>query len=247
MLLVDTGMTGATGNYYAGLHEFADMAFLLHYLRESDEFVDVGANVGTYSILAAGVCGARTRAIEPLPPTFARLRANVRLNNLEERVEVLNVGLAAKPGILRFTESLDTVNHVLAAEETSVATGADVTVTTLDSVVADRPPRLVKIDVEGYETEVFAGAKATLARPELRAVIVELNGSGRRYGFDDADLKHRIEAAGFHSYTYEPYGRALRPSSGKSTEGNTLYIRDAAEVETRVRGARAVKVFGVTI
>ena len=42
------GMTGLTGNIYAGLHEFADMAFLLHFLRPSDLFADVGANVGSY-------------------------------------------------------------------------------------------------------------------------------------------------------------------------------------------------------
>src|SRR5262249_25516803 len=40
------GMTGATGNVYVGLHEFADMSFILHFLRPNDLFVDVGANVG---------------------------------------------------------------------------------------------------------------------------------------------------------------------------------------------------------
>jgi hypothetical protein len=45
------GMTGLTGNIYAGLHEFADMAFLLHFLRPSDVFADVGANVGSYTNL----------------------------------------------------------------------------------------------------------------------------------------------------------------------------------------------------
>jgi len=48
-LLVRPGMTGATGNLYVGLHEFADMAFVLHVLREEDLFVDVGANIGFHS------------------------------------------------------------------------------------------------------------------------------------------------------------------------------------------------------
>ncbi len=42
------GETGITGNIYCGLHEFPDMAFLLHVLREEDLFVDIGANVGSY-------------------------------------------------------------------------------------------------------------------------------------------------------------------------------------------------------
>jgi len=61
-LAVRKGMTGATGNIDCGLHEFADMAFVLHTLRAEDVFLDIGANVGTYSVLASDVCGARTIA-----------------------------------------------------------------------------------------------------------------------------------------------------------------------------------------
>ncbi len=62
-LVVKRGMTGATGNIYAGLHEFADMSFLLHFLRPNDLFVDVGANVGSYTVLASGVCKARSMGL----------------------------------------------------------------------------------------------------------------------------------------------------------------------------------------
>src|SRR5262245_48181443 len=53
-LLVRPGMTGATGNIYVGLHEFPEMSFVLHFLRPSDLFVDIGANIGSYTVLAAG-------------------------------------------------------------------------------------------------------------------------------------------------------------------------------------------------
>ena len=72
------GMTGATGNIYAGLHEFADMAFTLHFLRPDDLFLDVGANIGSYTLLASGVCKARTIAFEPDPETMALLRRKRR-------------------------------------------------------------------------------------------------------------------------------------------------------------------------
>src|SRR4051812_3701990 len=63
-LIVKRGMTGATGNIYVGLHEFTDMMFVLHFLRRGELFLDVGANVGTYAVLASGVCKANTWAFE---------------------------------------------------------------------------------------------------------------------------------------------------------------------------------------
>src|SRR5690349_8415761 len=80
-LLVAPGMTGATGNVYCGLLEFEDMAFVLHVLREGDVFMDVGANVGAYTVLAAAT-GARVVAFEPIPAAFAHLTDNVRVNGI---------------------------------------------------------------------------------------------------------------------------------------------------------------------
>jgi hypothetical protein len=58
-LFAARGMTGATGNWYCGLHELNDMAFVLHLLRKDDHFLDVGANIGSYSVLAAAGGGPR--------------------------------------------------------------------------------------------------------------------------------------------------------------------------------------------
>src|SRR6478752_1702566 len=76
-LAVRRGMAGATGNIYVGLHEFADMMFVLHFLRGGDLFLDIGANVGSYVILASGVCRATTWAFEPDPNTVCNLKRNV--------------------------------------------------------------------------------------------------------------------------------------------------------------------------
>ena len=70
MLIANAGMAGATGNIYVGLREFEDMAFLLHLLRPDDLFVDVGANIGSFTVLASGAVGARSLAIEPIERTF---------------------------------------------------------------------------------------------------------------------------------------------------------------------------------
>ena len=73
-LFANRGMTGATGNWYCGLHEVHEMAFVLHLLRPGEHFMDVGANVGSYTVLAGGGVKARITAVEPIPATFAHLQ-----------------------------------------------------------------------------------------------------------------------------------------------------------------------------
>jgi FkbM family methyltransferase len=246
VMLVDPGMTGATGNIYVGLAEFEDMAFVMHALRRGDRFLDVGANVGVYTLLAAGR-GASCVAIEPIPVAYQRLAENVRLNAFGALVRAENIGVAAKPGKLRFTRSLDTVNHVLAATEGDATDAIDVEVSTVDAVVAGATPSVIKIDVEGFETEVLAGATSTLASRELVALIIELNGSGTRYGFDEDALHRRICAQGFAPCTYDPWRRELRELRAHNTVGNTIYVRDRAAVDARIRAAERFRVRGVSV
>jgi hypothetical protein len=70
-VVIEAGMTGASINHYCGLDAAADMAFLLHVLHPGDVFFDVGANVGSYTILASGVAQARTLSLEPTPAKAA--------------------------------------------------------------------------------------------------------------------------------------------------------------------------------
>ena len=69
-LIVRKGLTGATGNLYCGLMEFNDMAFLLHFLKRTDLFIDISANIGAYTLLASSEIKANTISIEPLEDTF---------------------------------------------------------------------------------------------------------------------------------------------------------------------------------
>src|SRR6266404_8257887 len=75
------GMTGATGNVYCGLHEFVEMALVLHLLRPQDLFLDIGANIGSYTILASKLCGAQTIAFEPEPRVARTLEQNIHAND----------------------------------------------------------------------------------------------------------------------------------------------------------------------
>jgi len=246
-LLVSPGMTGATGNVYTGLHEFEDMAFVLHVLREHDLFVDVGANIGSYSVLAGAVAKANCIAFEPIPATHRQLLNNIHLNAIHEIVEARNIGIGRENGELKFTVSLDTVNHVACDTELGVPT-LRVPVETLDDALSEKRPTIIKIDVEGFETNVIEGSTATLSRDSLLAVVMELNGSGSRYGFDEAALHRKMLACNFQSFTYSPFDRKLISLEGKNrASGNTIYIKDEPQVRNRLESARAFSVNGRSI
>jgi FkbM family methyltransferase len=245
-LLVTRGMTGATGNVYCGLHEFEDMAFVLHALRPGELFVDVGANIGSYTVLAAGVVGARALAFEPVPRTYRALLDNLRLNDLVALVDARNEGVGAESGRLTFTSDLDTDNHVVAQTERNEAC-VEVPMTTLDAALAVEPC-IIKVDVEGFESAVIAGGERTFRSPSVMAVLMELNGSGARYGFDEQRLHGRMLEYGFAPARYDPLARTLHASDfGPGRCGNLLYVRDAHALQARLSAAPRRAVHGTCI
>jgi FkbM family methyltransferase len=242
-LIIEKGMTGATGNIYCGLHEFEDMSFLLHFLRPEDLFVDVGANVGSYTILASGHVGARTIAFEPIRNTYDRLNNNIAINHIEDKVMAYNMGIGARKDVLRFTANLDTVNHVVLEGEDEDF--IEVKVDSLDEMLGKEFPSLMKIDVEGFETEVLAGASEVFNNQALKAIIIELNGSGTKYGYSEDAIHQLLIRKQFTSYQYDPFSRALTRTTTFGT-ANTIYIRDIDFVMSRIKTAEKVKVIDMT-
>ena len=154
-LIAYTGETGATGNIYLGLHEFPDMGFLLHTLRDKDFFIDIGANIGSYTVLASSAIGAKTVCFEPVPSTYKRLMDNIKINNIENKVESLNLALGNSTGEMYFSSDQNCMNHIIAHNENN-SNKITVNVSTLDKELK-RDPFLIKIDVEGYELPVLEG------------------------------------------------------------------------------------------
>ncbi len=242
--LARPGDAGLTGNIYAGLHEFAEMAYLLHVLRSEDLFIDVGANLGSYTLLACAALGARGYAFEPVPSNYQGLLANLRLNALENRVCCRNQALGAEPGQVLFTDYGSTMDRVLAAGDTTARTRS-VEMTTLDQALQGEAPTLIKVDVEGYETAVLAGAQATLAQPSLHTVILELSGNDRYYGVDESQLRESLLKLGFQAYAYDPFTRTLTSLAQQPLPpGNILFIRAEALVRDRLRQAPKFTIHG---
>ena len=130
-------------------------------------FIDVGAHVGNHTVHLAK-SGATVVAFEPHPDSFTFLTRNVDRNGLAAKVELCQVGLGARPG----TGSVSIPDPGNTGSAT-VATGAgSVRIVTLDELGLS--PDAIKIDAEGSETDVLAGALGTLRR-SLPAVICEVH------------------------------------------------------------------------
>jgi FkbM family methyltransferase len=232
-LMVPPSMKGAAHFITPVIGEFEHMAFVMHLLRPGDTFCDVGANIGAFTVLAAGVAGAKVVAFEPSPETFEMLQTNVRLNNLASRVRTVKDIVGRQTGTAQFSSGLGTENHVAqSGERNSIA----VPVVTLDQELAQTPATLLKVDVEGFEAEVFAGARKTLRDTALQAVIVERDGCGNRYGYDESALHAEIRSCGFSPQRYMPFGRTLQPLRD-SDLGLIIYVRNADATQERLRAA----------
>lgn len=249
-LVVARGQTGLTGNIYFGLAEMHEMAFLLHYLRGTDVFVDVGANMGSFSILASGVVGARSIAFEPIDATITEFREQLRLNDIVDRVDIRAVALGAAVGTVRFLDTLNTVNRVVADGETRSAS-RDVPQSTLDIELAGIAPALIKMDVEGYEYAVLQGASQVLAKPTLEAIIMEVHEGTSNYGVDRAALEAIVRAAGFKPYIYDATRRVLTltdfaAAHAHGLSDNVLMVRNIETVRGRILTAPPFSVLGVS-
>ncbi len=239
-LLVGASMWGSTMNVYCGLQDFSETGFLLHLLRPEDLFVDVGANIGTYTILGGAAIGARTIALEPTPATFKLLEMNVAANGLTGKIKTFNYAAGKQAGELQFVCSENTTNHIASGHERQNST-VNVIVKPLDEIIAGDQATALKIDVEGYEIPVLEGAAETLAAPNLLAILVEVDGHGDRYGFDENRLHQLLVNAGFAACSYSPMDRKLSITTPDSNarESNRIYIRKDREQAIRSRLANA--------
>jgi FkbM family methyltransferase len=190
---------------YLDTYERLALRDVLGVVRPGDLVIDIGANVGLYS-LAAAAAGARVHAFEPVPATAARLRTSLALNpELTDRVTVHGEGLSDEPGTLTlFTESLDGYSgHASAHLPTEAQVESiEVPMNTLDAATADLegPVRLVKVDVEGHEPAVLDGGREFFERMRPEYLFVEIEEDHLvRAGSSGAAFYQRILDLGYEA------------------------------------------------
>ena len=233
-LVSERGMTGATGNIYAGLHEFVDMAFCLHLLRSGDLFVDVGANIGSYTVLASKVAGAKSVTLEPIPKTFERLKRNISINEISALVDARCCAVGATSGAINFSSDCDTTNQVV--DDKYNGAWVEVPVISLDEILQTLKPTLIKIDVEGYEPEVTEGAKETLKNDSLLAVLLETVNS---------EIENALKENGFIPANYDPFIRKVSTSNVNHVSNNYLWIKNVNQVIERCQSAPKQQALGI--
>ncbi|EMB17749.1 FkbM family methyltransferase [Rhodopirellula europaea] len=185
--------------HVAPMREQAISNLLNEELGPGDIFVDVGANIGCYSVLGGRLVGesGRVLAVEMMPPTLVQLRKNIVLNELAN-VEVIESGLAEVsglevpvqlPGGKYGQASLINSQSSIATEQTHL-----ITTKTLDEVCCGLEEiKVMKIDVEGVEERVIQGGEEALAK--TRCLIFE------DLSREDLDcpLTLRLNALGFRT------------------------------------------------
>lgn len=158
-----------------GVYERRVADLILAVGKPGDLMLDVGANMGQHSLIAAWH-GMRVHAFEPLPRLAVRLKANLALNRLQERVSVFESAVSSVEGSATLYEMdrADDGSHSLLASETErQQSDVEVRTVTIDGHFKAHscgPPAIIKIDVEGAEALVLDGATQTLA--EGRPVII---------------------------------------------------------------------------
>ena len=174
-------------------------------------FLDVGANIGWFSLqLARSGRVGRVVAIEPDVGNHALLQENIRRNGLGERIDAIACAAGADAGLARLHryKASNLGRHSLVADHGHG--GNWVVVEAIDALLsrlglAEAPIAAIKIDVEGYEPMVLAGARGALQR--TRALLVELSPDlSRQGGLDLPAMLDDIAAAGFKPEVWDQPG-----------------------------------------
>jgi FkbM family methyltransferase len=209
-------------NMYFGSYEQPQTSRILSHLRPGMTFVDVGANVGYYTALASSIVGAgRVISYEPNPYAFQRLAGWVQASQVKNITPVC-AALGGEDGTISIYFA-DCDNHTTSlvpsvdpnhASETTV-----VTVTTLDAEaerLGIRHIDVMKIDVDGYELEVFKGSRRLLEEGRIGAILCE---------FSDKWLGEVGSSSGELERFFVSKGFILRGVFGEVALGDRWFVR----------------------
>jgi FkbM family methyltransferase len=200
-----------------GEYDYNNMRFVRSFLEHSGgTFFDVGANIGTYTLLASEISGAKVVSMEPHPQTFAVLADNVRLN-ARHNVTCLQVAVSDREGTIALTGGLESsLNHVL--QDGEDAQGAiEVRSQRLDTICESTHvfPDIIKIDVEGHEPAVLGGLGRYGAA--ARTILVE--------GGDRLAIQDWMRTAGYSGPWFVHFNQAILAKRTQARAEDPIFVR----------------------
>jgi FkbM family methyltransferase len=179
-LLSDPGVARLVNDEYFGNgFEYFERNYLLHRLKSGDFLIDIGAHFGLYSIFAsASVQDLHCLALEPHPANFEVMKRSIRHSGLQYRIKGLQCALGGRDGIgkLRINSSM---GHHLIRDDSSEFNVVDTPLRSLDNLIkrfkfGQSAMRIwLKVDTEGREKSVLAGASELLGSGKVQGVLWE--------------------------------------------------------------------------
>jgi FkbM family methyltransferase len=229
-----------------GYFEASEQAFYWLYLRPGDTFIDCGAHIGLYSVIANRVTGGATRiiAIEPNVATAVHLEFNLKQNGVKD-VLIIRSAVWMSAGQIRFIDEGEgkAAYARISFDEEGVA-GASVPTITLDEIVTSAGAKeiaLVKIDVEGAEPEALAGGQRAIEKGMLPVLMVEFTEHNlRRRGLATEKLVKQLEDLDYTLCEFSPESLELTrfSSEGPIWYKNLFACLDLDQVNARLWSAR---------
>lgn len=220
----------ASAALYCGLYDYDEMNFLLRYLRESDSFLDIGANIGVYTLLAA----ARIRdgiiySFEALPKNFYRLQENLKLNRLEQ-VKACAIAISNQVGQIYLEpmggDSLPFITETMSNSSIAIPSS------TLDVLLQKQSLdqlTLAKIDIEGAEILALQGAVSLLQKKKPDVWIIEINDTVDHFGHHPQDVVDFLKQYGYSLYRYDVATNSMCSITLAQKQGNNvLAIADSS-------------------
>lgn len=195
--------------YCSGFPDYHEMNFMARYLRSGDAFIDVGANIGLYTLLGASLVGSEgvVESFEPDPIAFDRLKENITANNLSN-VTVHNVCVGSEQKAIKFIQGYDTINRIQTSIDSGIAT-VELPCVRLDQTLENKQYAMMKMDIEGAEPLALEGARELLTTHNPSVIQLEMNGKLHAYGFTEDEFEHWLKSLGYLVCVYDADRREL--------------------------------------
>ncbi len=199
--------------YFSGLPDYSEMRFILDYLRPGDRFIDVGANIGLYTFLAASIIGesGHIDAFEPGKIPATRLTEAINRNNFEN-IEIHQYGVSDTQTVVSFNPGLDDCTAHISTNTESSNQSQSIKTVRLDKYLPAHKYAMAKFDIEGFEPFALRGAEALLRDQNPPVLQIEMNGCSKRYGVSSHELVAELQQFGYDCAVYQPETLSLRYS-----------------------------------